>query len=112
MLAGGSNTKATFTAPAVTADTTLSFKVEVSDGKGWSNDTVDIRVVPAENAGSSGGTGGTSSGSGGSGPTDGDDSGCGCSTPGSEAPTKLAPFLALGALLLGRRRRKGERPHT
>ena len=63
--------KPTFTAPQVTARTTLGFRVTVSDGKGSAGDTVDIFVDPSDGgvidagtggAGGTGGTGGTGGG--------------------------------------------------
>jgi hypothetical protein len=54
--------KPTFTAPQVTARTTLGFRVTVSDGKGSAGDTVDIFVDPSDGGVIDAGTGGTGGG--------------------------------------------------
>jgi large repetitive protein len=97
-----------FTAPAVTAETTLTFQVTASDGKGSASDSVDVRVLPRSSTGTDGAGGGGVGGgatSGGAALTPG--GGCGCEAAGSGGDA--APFASLlGLALLGlRRRRRG-----
>ncbi|UQA62764.1 M36 family metallopeptidase [Polyangium aurulentum] len=67
-----SNVSATFVAPDVLADTTLTFQVTVSDGLASSMDTVDVLVHPAVGGGGAGGgVGGAGGGVGGAGGADG-----------------------------------------
>lgn len=87
-----------FTAPSVTESTTLTFKVNVSDGKATASDSVDIIVTPAVESGSSSGTGPSLN-------LD-DDSGCGCAVIGDPATSALAPLAGLGLLALFARRRR------
>jgi MYXO-CTERM domain-containing protein len=47
-LNAGTTNKPSFTAPQVTARTTLTFRVTVSDGKGSAGDTVDVFVDPGD----------------------------------------------------------------
>jgi MYXO-CTERM domain-containing protein len=91
----GDGAKATFTAPAVTASTTLVFRVVVSDDDGEAEDTVRVTVLPAsaevevevevEPRATVGG-------------------GCGCRT-GEGSPGSAGWLVALGGLAAAARRR-------
>ncbi|HRI68540.1 MAG TPA: M36 family metallopeptidase [Polyangium sp.] len=80
-----------FVAPTVTATTSLTFRLVVSDGKGSSSDTVGVTVQPDKA------------------PAGGDDGACSCSTVGSSRTNfgafSLLGLLGLSAARLRRRRR-------
>jgi MYXO-CTERM domain-containing protein len=103
MLGSAMSAAATFTAPAVQEETTLTFQVTVSDGQASAGDLVDVVVAPSsDGTTSSSGTGGTPQP-----PPPGDDDGCGCSVVGDAGGGAAgAPLLGLGLLLLARRRRR------
>ena len=84
MLTGETSATPTFAAPTVQADTTLTFQLTVSDGKGSSGDLVDI-VVTLENATGTGG-----------GLNIGEDGGCGCAVVGDDKKVPLGAFAGLG----------------
>ncbi len=86
-----------FVAPDVMADTTLTFQLTVSDGKGASSDTVQVVVRPA-GAGVGGGKPGLVL----------DNGGCACTAAGSSSTNSMAPVSALGliGLAISRLRRR------
>ena len=84
-LSGGTSATPSFTAPATTADTVLTFQLTVSDGEDTATDTVDITLKP-------GGEGGAGSGGDGGGGVS-----CECSVPGNDEPS---PLRALGSSML------------
>jgi hypothetical protein len=131
MLSGSTTPKASFTAPQVDADTTLTFDLSVFDPTHTSADSVNVLVLDNTGTGGTGGgvnpTGGGGSGttvpvgggaiggSGGSGGSGGGSSeedlivtACTCDVPGERAPRNLgalfAPLLGAAAWLLRRRR--------
>ncbi len=133
MLSGSTTPKASFTAPQVDADTTLTFDLSVFDPTHTSADSVNVLVLDNTGTGGTGGgvnpTGGGGSGttvpvgggggaiggsggSGGSGGGSGEEdlivTACTCDVPGERAPRNLgalfAPLLGAAAWLLRRRR--------
>ncbi len=103
----------TFVAPSVVADTTLTFQLTVSDGKGSSSDLVNVVVQPAGSSGEGqGGGAGVGAGGNGNGPTINDPGGCSCAVVGDEQKSPILPATAVLGLLgavaarLGRRSRK------
>ncbi|MCA9618826.1 MAG: hypothetical protein KC731_07390, partial [Myxococcales bacterium] len=105
-LASASDAVTTFTAPDVTATTTLTFSVLVSDGQASSSDEVNIVVSPEPTMGTGGndGMGGEDGTGGGSEEPFEVDSGCGCRHTGGS--TNLSWSYALLGLLALRRRRR------
>ncbi len=87
-LSSASEAKPTFTAPSVSANTTLTFKLTVTDEQGaTAEDTVSITVKNTD---------------GGGGGEEEEEGGCGCSSDSSAGP--LMPLLMLGMVMLSRRR--------
>jgi len=109
MLSGAGSTKAGFTAPDVSVDTSLTFQVTVSDATHSAMDSVNVLVKNV-----AGGPGGSADGGGGAG---GDGTGgrdivvtaCTCTTAGSHPSgggALLAPLLGALAFLTRRERRR------
>jgi len=118
MLASADSSTPSFVAPSVAADTTLTFQLSVSDGKGSTSDTVNVLVHPGTSSGNGqGGAGvGGGGGDGGSGgATDGpalEDGGCGCSVVGDQQKSPVLPAAAALGLIgavIGRLRRRSNR---
>jgi large repetitive protein len=114
-LSGAGMTKPTFTAPTVTAETKLSFRLTVHEGPTSAADTVDVRVQPPAEPGGpgpdnnepTGGDAGASPDA--TSPADAtDDGGCGCRAAGAPPMRGAAGIggVALAALSLVTRRRR------
>ncbi|MDB4945017.1 MAG: Chitinase [Labilithrix sp.] len=88
--------KTGFTAPVVTAETKLLFRVTVADAKQAASDTVEITVIPAVDAGTPTGDGGATGDPGG--PASPSDDSCSCRTVGAQ---QNAGFGAIGTMLAG-----------
>ena len=103
-LVGGDGSKPTFVAPPVDAETTLTFQLSVSDGKGLSSDLVNVVVRPGMSSGE-----GPGAGVGGGGLVIDDPGGCGCAVVGDEQKSPVLPAAAalglLGAVAARLRRR-------
>jgi len=118
VLSNDASPQATFTASAVVSSTPLTFRLAVSDEKGYSTDTVDV-VVVGDTVADAGVTDADDSGNPApdSGELSGDPAvddgnaaggGCGCSTAGDrKTGVVMAPLAMLAALLV--RRRKTQR---
>ncbi|MDC0744023.1 M36 family metallopeptidase [Polyangium mundeleinium] len=106
-LVGGDQPRPTFVAPDVQAETTLTFQLTVSDGKGLASDLVKVTVLPG--TGSSGDGGAGAGGNPGVGPIIVEDGGCGCAVVGDEQKSPALPAAAalglLGAVFARLRRR-------
>ena len=91
MLADADTANPGFTAPVVTADTTITLQVQVSDGQSSSSDQVNILVQSGEGT-----------------PPIGSEDGCDCTVAGDSNGAPMAPLapLAAAAALLFRRRRR------
>jgi MYXO-CTERM domain-containing protein len=112
VLTGADTLTATFTAPIVTEETVLVFRLSATDAITTVSDEVQVTISadPTPDAGTpDAGTPSPDAGTprpdaGGGGDDDGDDDGCGCSTTSPAAAGNL--LLPLAAVLLALRRRR------